>query len=426
MNHELLKTIIADQHELIRNEDIVEREYSFEPNANYVLVGLRRSGKSTLLHKKAQDLIREGMIWNQIIYINFEDERLTEFHISDFNDILQVQSELSDQRGFFFFDEIQNIEGWEKFARRLADAKEHVYITGSNAKMLSGEIETTLGGRYFTKRIYPYNFREYLRANGVPFRDEELLTTKTNGQLFRAFTNYLNFGGFPELLRYQSGREYITNIYQKILLGDIIARRKIRNSHAMRLLMKKIAESVMNEISYSKLHNTIKTVGVSLSKDAVIDYILYAEEAFLIFGLKNFVAKFAEREGNIKYYFSDNGLLNLFLVNKNAALLENIIAIELYKRYSDNLYYFRSSRTGIDIDFVIPDEGIAIQVAYSIAGDARKREIDNLIKFWKSFEKIKRCIIITNEEEERIEGEETIIEVIPAHKFLQHRPDVSE
>ena len=151
MDKELLKTIITDQHEIIRNAEIVDREYIFEPNANYVLTGLRRAGKSTLLYKIARNLVESGISWNRIIYINFEDERLSEFKLTDFNDIVSVQAELSDEKGFFFFDEIQIINGWEKFARRLADAKERVYITGSNAKMLSREIETTLGGRFFTK-----------------------------------------------------------------------------------------------------------------------------------------------------------------------------------------------------------------------------------------------------------------------------------
>ena len=140
MNHALLKSVIYDQHEFIRNFQIVPRDYEFEENGNYVLVGLRRAGKSTLLYKIVLDLVASGVDWEQIIYINFEDERLSEFTVADFNDILSVQSEMSDKKGYFFLDEVQNIDGWEKFARRMADAKEHIYITGSNAKMLSREI----------------------------------------------------------------------------------------------------------------------------------------------------------------------------------------------------------------------------------------------------------------------------------------------
>ena len=121
MNHTLLKSVIYDQHEFIRNFQIVPRNYEFEENGNYVLVGLRRAGKSTLLYKIVLDLVASGVDWDQIIYINFEDERLSEFTVADFNDILSVQSELSDKKGYFFLDEVQNIDGWEKFARRMAD-----------------------------------------------------------------------------------------------------------------------------------------------------------------------------------------------------------------------------------------------------------------------------------------------------------------
>ena len=157
MNHDKLKQVIYDQHELIKNFKIIDRNYDFDFNANYVLIGLRRAGKSTLLYKIVQDLVANGTDWNQIVYINFEDERLVDFSLDDFNDILSVQAEMSDKKGWFFLDEIQNVDGWENFARRLADSKEHTFITGSNAKMISQEIENRLGGRYLTKYVTPYN-----------------------------------------------------------------------------------------------------------------------------------------------------------------------------------------------------------------------------------------------------------------------------
>ena len=214
MNHDLLKNIIYDQHELIQNADIVARpSYSFEPNANYVLVGLRRAGKSTLLFKIVQDLVAKGVTWEQIIYINFEDERLSEFQKEDFNDILSVQSELSAERGYFFFDEIQIVPGWEKFCRRMADAKEHVYVTGSNASMLSREISTTLGGRYLTKYVTPYDFDEYLTAQNVPHDTRALLQTKANGRIRSYCAEYLQYGGFPEAIQYTAKREYLSLIH---------------------------------------------------------------------------------------------------------------------------------------------------------------------------------------------------------------------
>ena len=170
MNHSLLKKVITDQHQVIRESRIIPRPYEFEKNGNYVLTGIRRAGKSMLLYSIAQKLIADGTDWDQIIYINFEDERLSEFSLADFNDIIAVQSEMSGKKGYYFFDEIQNVEGWEKFARRLADSNERVYITGSNAKMLSKEIGATLGGRFLEKYVTPYSFSEYLTALQVPTR----------------------------------------------------------------------------------------------------------------------------------------------------------------------------------------------------------------------------------------------------------------
>ena len=240
MNHALLKSVIYDQHEFIRDFQIVPRNYEFEENGNYVLVGLRRAGKSTLLYKIVLDLVASGVDWEQIVYINFEDERLSEFTAADFNDLLSVQSEMSDKKGYFFLDEVQNIDGWEKFARRMADAKEHIYITGSNAKMLSREIETTLGGRFFARHITPYAFGEYLTACGIPHNEPALLGTKTNGKIRAACAQYLQYGGLPESLLYKAKREYISGVYQKVLLGDIITRNSIRNDYAVKILIKKM------------------------------------------------------------------------------------------------------------------------------------------------------------------------------------------
>lgn len=419
MNHELLKSIIYDQHELIQNATIVARpSYTFEPNANYVLVGLRRAGKSTLLYKIVRELVASGISWDQIIYINFEDERLSEFQKEDFNDILSVQSELSSEQGYFFFDEIQIVSGWEKFCRRMADAKERVYVTGSNAGMLSREISTTLGGRYLTKYVTPYDFEEYLTALDVPHDHRALLQTKANGRIRSHCGSYLQYGGFPEVLQYTAKREYISSVYQKILLGDIIARNGIRNDYAIKILMKKLAESVKSEISYTKLHGILKSIGIAVGKESIIDYIQYAKDAYLIFSIQNFYARFAERESNPKYYFSDNGLLNLFLDEKKPSLLENAVAVYLTQKHPEDVYYLKSPKTGIDIDFYVPAARQAIQVAYSIQGDAYEREVGNLKKFAATVTEPHRYIIVTYEEETTIELSDVKIEVVSLMKFL--------
>lgn len=424
MNHELLKSVVFDQHEVIRNAPLVARRYAFEPQANYVVTGLRRAGKSTLLYALARDLVADGMGWERIIYINFEDERLAEFSLQDFNDILLVQSELSGEPGVFFLDEVQNVAGWERFARRLADAKERVYITGSNASMLSGEIEQRLGGRYLTLHVNPYRFDEYLTAVGQPFDAAALYATKRRGRIEGHFDDYLRYGGLPESLAYQTRRVYIESVYQKVLLGDIAARKNVRNVQALRVLIKKVAETVRSEVSYSALHGMLKAVGLSVGKDTVIDYLAYAEEAYLLFPIRNAVAKFAERESNPKYYFADNGILGLFLRDKDTALLENLVACALYERYGDDLCYLKSTKTGVDVDFYVPSCNLAVQVAYSIAGEARAREVGNLVKLARTQTDgvhaggELRLVILTKEEQETIETEGVRIEVVPVWRWL--------
>jgi len=416
MNHDILKEVIFDQHEIIKKTKIVPRDYDFDLNANYVLIGLRRAGKSTLLYKIVKDLVEKGIEWNQIIYINFEDERLAEFSLQDFNDLLSVQAELTDKIGYFFLDEIQNIEGWEKFARRMADSKEHTFITGSNAKMLSQEIENRLGGRYLTKYITPYNFTEFLTAKQIDFSDKAIFGTKESGKIKREFSEYFYFGGFPETLNFQNKREYVSSIYQKVLLGDIAARNSIRNPNGLQILMKKIAESVKDEISYSKLHNILKTIGVKISKDIVIDYIGYAKQSFLIFTIKNYFSKFVEKETTPKYYFNDNGLLNLFLNKEEPRLLENLVAINLWNNYKGNVYYLKSKN--LDVDFFIEETGSAIQVAYSVTNISDDRETKSLVEAAKTLKEAKEFIIITYEEEKELNIDGIKIKVIPIWKWL--------
>ena len=417
MNHDVLKSVILDQHEVIKSFEIIDREFNMEDKLNYVLVGLRRAGKSTVLYQTVLDLIANGIDWNQIIYINFEDERLSEFTVNDFNDIMLVKSMLTEKKGYFFFDEIQNIDGWEKFARRLADEKVFVRITGSNAKMLSREISGTLGGRYIPQYVSTYSFDEFLKAKGFNLTDEDWSITSKRGKLLKMFDEYYTYGGYPEAVDLTDKRGYVSNVYQKVILGDVAARNEIRNETALRLLVKKIAESVKSEISFTKLHNSLKTIGVSISKDTVIEYMNHIENAYLVFDIKNYYAAFVDKESNPKYYFGDNGLLNLFLTDAKSALLENLVAVHLHKLYEDKLFYIKSAKTGINVDFYIPDENMAVQVAYSLDGDAREREVSNLVKLAKENPGT-RLVIVTHSEEEIIETDEGVIEVIPCAKFV--------
>ena len=418
MNHRVLKQVILEQIEIIQNAEIIDREYDFEKNINYILVGLRRAGKSTLLYKIARELVESGCDWSQIIYINFEDDRLLGFSKNDFNDIVETAYELTDEKEiYYFFDEIQLIDGWEHFARRMADQKKHVYITGSNAKMLSSEMEKVLGGRYLSKMIMSFSLSESLEYKIIPHDEKALLTSSKLAKIRKGCQEYIMNGGFPEVQLLNQKREYVKSVYEKVLLGDIVERESVKNKMALRFMIKKIAETVMHEISFNTLAGNVKAAGIKTSTDSMIEYVSYAENAFLLFRNRNYVFKFAEKEGTPRFYFYDNGLLSLFLVDKPSALLENAVAVYLKRRYGEEVYYFKSNQTGIDIDFYLPEKNCAIQVAYSLA-EAEERETRSLISFAQKTKGVKRLIIVTQEEESTIIKDGLTIEVIPVYKLL--------
>ena len=413
MNKETLKKVIYDQHQVIRDTVIVDRDIELEKNANYVLVGLRRAGKTTLLYKRVQDLIKEGVEWNQIIYINFDDERLIDFKLSDFDDILLVAEEISSKQHYFYFDEIQNIDDWEKFAIRVANQGYKVDITGSNAKMLSKEVAAKLGGRYIMKEILTYSFNEYLRAHNLNY---DVYSTKEIAKINNRLEQYFIYGGFPASIDFKNKREYVSSVYQKVLYNDIITHNKVRSENGMKLLIKKISESVMQDISYTKLQNIITGIGYKISKDVIIDYCGYIKDSFLLFTIENYFASFVDKNSNPKYYFRDNGVLNLFIDGKKTSLLENIVAINLY-RNNNEMYYLKGNK--VDIDFYLPNNNILIQVAYSLENqDTYEREVSNLINFSSDSKEELKLIIVTYEEKKEIQIEDKKINVITLRDFL--------
>ena len=178
----LLTKIIRESQKIIPKISGLTRDFKFESNLNYLLTGMRYSGKSFLMYKRAQELVHQGISWKQIIYLNFEDERLADFKLADFNDILIAANTITTEKHYFFFDEIQNVDGWERFARRLADQGERVFITGSNSKTLGQDIISRLGGRYMIKYVSPFSFKEYLRAKNLEFDQIALLNSKNRGE----------------------------------------------------------------------------------------------------------------------------------------------------------------------------------------------------------------------------------------------------
>ena len=415
MEKEVLKRIIIENQEFVSNRKIVERDITLDDHLNYVFVGLRRAGKSYLMFQYIHKLLKyNGFSIQQILYVNFEDERISLFQASDLGLLLDAYKELFDYEPIVFLDEIQNIVGWEKFARRLADQKYRIFITGSNAKMLSKEIHSTLGGRFLIQEVFPFSFEEFLKFNHI-----QLYKNWEYGELrntvFKLFQTYFYYGGFAETFHTDEKRLWLNSLYQKIILGDIIIRNEIRNENAIRILAKKLAESVMQPTSLNRLKNIIDSTGVSVSRVTMIDYLNYFTDAYMIFGISNFVNNLSEKETIKKRYFFDNGLLNNFLLDPETKLLENMVAIHLVKKFGNNLFFYNKN---IEVDFYIPSENLAIQVSYSMANaDTENREVSALIRLSDKFE-IKKLIIVTFNEERQIAINNRIISVIPVWKWL--------
>ena len=338
--------------------------------------------------------------------------------LEDLNLLLEIHLEMYGKKPILFLDEIQNIVGWEKFARRMADTKHRVYITGSNAKMLSQDIQTTLGGRYIPVEIYPYSFKEFLTANEVFFDEVSLQSTERKSEVLRKFNDYFNFGGFPESAEFSAKRDYLTSVYQKIFLGDIALRHSVENTFALRVLFKKLAESVKQPLSFTRIANIVSSTGAKVGTQTIINYIEYAKDAWLISSIQNIAGKLVEKETNPKYYFIDNGILSLFLLDGNTSLLENLVAINLLRKYgrNDSVFFYNKD---IEVDFYIPDEATAIQVCYNLNNneDTFDREVGALLKLSKVLE-CKRLLVITRDNEQVLSIDDKTIEVIPAWKWL--------
>ena len=415
MTKDLIKTLIAEYQQYVAGVKLIPRQVAFIDGLNYVLVGLRHAGKSYLIYQRIAELLSQGHQQDEVLYFNFEDDRIDSLDITDLDLIKTCYEEMYDHKPLFFLDEVQLVNGWEKFARRLADQKYQVYITGSNAKMLSSEIATTLGGRYMVQEVFPYSFSEYLRAHDIELTQKNT-EFKHRKQIVRLADEYFRKGGMPETSLMPNSRQWLSSLFSKIFFGDLVARHGIRNDFALKVLIRKLAESVEQPLSYSRMASIVSSTGKKISTDTAIDYIRYMDESWLLLPFENYVGKLQDKEMNRKYYFIDNGLLALFLLNPATSLLENIVAVNLRRKYGDECYFFNTPKA--EVDFYIPEESTAIQVSYSIADlDTCKRETDALLAL-SEYQNVEHMVIVTKDEEETLEKSGKVISVIPLWKWM--------
>jgi predicted AAA+ superfamily ATPase len=414
MDKDIVKILISEYQSKAVEISLVERNFKLEDAINYVFVGLRRVGKSYLMFQQIRHLLKAGHKKDEILYFNFEDERISSLNVGDLDIIKQCFEEMFNCKPIFFLDEIQVVDHWEKFARRLSDQGYRVYITGSNAKMLSSEIATTLGGRYITANVYPFSFSEHLLSAGINISKKNSVY-QFRSEILKAFEIYFRFGGLPELIHISDKRSWLSSLYQKVFFGDLIARHQIRNDFALRILIQKLAENVKQPTSFNRLANIVSSCGKKISTDTVIDYLGYLKDTWLIFPVENYCAKISEKESTKKYYFIDNGLINLFLIDPLTSLLENQVAVQLRRLYGDDVYFYRDN---VEVDFYIPQMQMAVQACYRLQDDeTRLRETKALIKLSQKID-VNQMLIITKDEEYDIVENGKTIKVIPLWKWL--------
>lgn len=426
MDKGIIKTIIGEKQLEISQVKLVKRPVSYEDAMCYVNVGVRRAGKSWLLFQDIRERVSMGKsAFQDCLYINFEDERISDIESRELGLTIDCYQEMfGSKKPLVYLDEIQNVDGWEKFVRRLAESGFRVMVTGSNAKMLSKEIASTLGGSFVIREVFPFSWREYLSYHGVFPGPNWEYEPDTRLEVRRRFDDYFYNGGFAESFPIVGKREWLTSLLQRILMGDILTRHKIRNDRQLRLLVRTVADNVMQPTSISRFEHVIKSSGEKISSPTVKDYLEYLEESDLIYSIPNYASPDSEQETLRKRYFIDNGLLNLYLYKGETKLLENIVGLQLRKQYwnpeEPRLFYYK--RNGVDLDFYIPEEKMAIQVSYDLSShDTRDRETATLVNFDRTF-KLDRALIVTFDQEDTYERDGLTIDVVPVWKWLLKAP----
>ncbi|HLD55319.1 MAG TPA: ATP-binding protein [Candidatus Nanoarchaeia archaeon] len=409
MKEEIIRDIIIDQNnypkkEFIEREQIKEIIKAKDTPFIKIISGVRRSGKSTILKQLKEKF--SG------VYINFDDERFVSFNIEDFQKLYELSIELFKKNNLFYFDEIQNISGWERFVRRISESGENVFVTGSNATMLSKELGTHLTGRYLMFNLYPFSFREYLDFNKIKISK---LTTKEKVKIKEQFSNYLIDGGLPEYL-ITKNKDYLRTLYESILYRDVMARYNLNNEKVLKELIYLVANNLSKEISFNSIK---KTLGVG-SATTISDYFSYFENTYLLFLLPRYKYSLKTQiQSNKKLYLIDNALakqLGFNFSENNGKLLENQVFLEL-KRKGYELFYFQEKN---ECDFLIREKNKiinAIQVCYELNSNNKNREINGLIEVMNEF-KLNEGTIITLNQEETIKEEKLTIKIIPAWKWF--------
>ncbi|MGB9765825.1 MAG: ATP-binding protein [Candidatus Saccharicenans sp.] len=426
----ILKTIIRDFHTGILPE-VIKRDLSLPLDSRKIITvtGPRRSGKTYLLFQHIKLLIDSGVSREKILYLNFEDERI-DLTWSTLDLIIQSYQELYPhldlKASYFFFDEIQNIEGWPKFVRRIYDSvTKNIFLTGSNSSLFGQEIATALRGRTIRYEVFPLSFREFLRFKKFDFDEErDFYSSRKKAQLVNYFNEYLIYGGFPEIvfLDQMIKRRTLQEYFEVMTYRDLAERYKIKDTLVLKYFLKRLMENAGRFLSVNKIYNELKSQGLKVGKDTLYRYLEYAEDSYLIKLLKKHYKSVGKSElGEKKVYLIDTGLLNSlrwFEKKDYGVLLENAVFRAIYSP-DNNLTCFKENK---ECDFIV-NEKVAIQVCFE-AGEMEtlKREKDGLIEACKYFH-LKEGYIVTNDQKGEMEESGIKIYLVPGYEFVLKKPE---
>jgi hypothetical protein len=372
-----------------------------------VLAGVRRSGKTYLLYQIA-DRLRKAIPPQNIIYINLEDDRLYPITGNEIRDILKVYrqnfSASKSHKIYLFLDEIQNISDWERTLRRLYDREKNlkIIITGSSAHLLSSQIASSLRGRTLTYRVYPFSFREFLKAKNVSYDAERLRFSREKDEILRLMKEYMEYGGFPQVVFEEPKTDLLREYYRSIMYRDIIERYSIRNITLFENFLKLTVQNMSSMFSYGKVKDFLKSIGYKVSKNTLIDYLKYIENAFLAFEVPVFSYSVKDQiQHPRKIYLIDTGLRNAIsfrFTEDTGRLAENIVFSELLRRYEE-IYYWKN-HYGHEVDFVLK-KGLQVEQLIQVCWTPEeektfKREVTSLLKAMKEF-KVSSGLVLTED-----------------------------